>query len=217
MHQFFDSFFMNLDHASAATALAMICLGMLLESTCVPLPSELVLPVAGYCAFTGKFGPGPAGLLVAIVAALVGSLLGSALSYAIGYYGGYPFIERYGRYLLMPPERVRQAEEWLERRGSWSIAFVRLVFGVRHLSSLAVGIVRAGFARFMLFTAMGCLVWDSVGVYLGYRYGEAMQHILRKMSVWMFVILVAVVALGGGYYFWKAHHRPAESQLASAN
>src|SRR6185312_15861353 len=106
MHQFFDSVFLNLDHASAGTALAMICLGMLLESTCVPLPSEIVLPVAGYCVSIGKFGPGPVGLLAAIAAALVGSLLGSALSYAIGYYGGYPFIERYGRYMLMPPKRV---------------------------------------------------------------------------------------------------------------
>ena len=94
-----DAIFQHVEHASVITALFFLTLGMLLESTCVPLPSEVVLPLAGIWARQR----GIAGLIEVEIAVVLGSLIGSGLMYMVGYYGGTPLFERYGRYVLVTP------------------------------------------------------------------------------------------------------------------
>ncbi len=189
-----------LEHVSPPMALLIISVGMMLESMCIPVPSEVILPLAGLWAKQGKFS-----FAAAMIAVTLGCLLGSSIAYAIGYYGGNPFVERYGRYILLTHHRLAVGEKWLSRFGPEAIVLARLTFAVRALISFPVGILRLDYRKFILFTFIGCTLWNFICVGLGYRYGMKFEHFLHQMSVGMFVVLALLALLGGGYYFWKSH------------
>jgi len=208
MSQFFDSFFQHLDHVSPLHALLLIGAGMLLESTAVPVPSEFVLPIAGYLAGRGKFAPGVWGFLEVLAVVEMGSLTGTIISYAIGYYGGKPLVDRYGKYFLVTSERYDHAARWLSERGIWAVTLSRIVYGLRHVISLVAGGLRVRFSRFVLFSLIGFTIWNTAGVYLGYRFGEAVRRYLDKISYGMLGILViAIIVL----VVRQVRHRKANS------
>lgn len=151
-----------------------IVLLMGIESACIPLPSEIIMPFSGYLAGQGRFtlwGVGLAGAL--------GCNLGSIVAYAVGAYGGRPVIERYGRYLLLTRGDLAWADRWFDRYGEATVFFARLLPIIRTFIALPAGIARMNFLRFNLYTFLGSLPWCLGLAYLGLQFGEHWEETIR--------------------------------------
>ncbi|MHB1127392.1 MAG: DedA family protein [Bacillota bacterium] len=144
-----------------------VFLGMVLESACIPLPSELILPFAGYLVYVGKFN-----FWIATMAATLGNVVGSLIAYWVGAYGGKPFIAKYGKYILISPREFSMAEQWFRKYGEQIIFTSRLLPIVRTFISLPAGVAGMNLPRFLLFTFLGSLPWSMLFIYLGRKLGE---------------------------------------------
>jgi membrane protein DedA with SNARE-associated domain len=172
---------------------------MLLESACVPIPSEVTMLFGGALTTAAFAGAGNELPFWAVVAAgTVGNLVGSWLAYGAGARGGRPIVDRYGRYLLVRPHEVDKAEEWFERRGEAAVFVSRLLPVIRTFISLPAGIARMPFWRFTLYTVLGCLPWCAaltwLGAVLGHRW-ETVEGILQPIAWAIAVAIVLVVAV----------------------
>lgn len=145
---------------------------MFLESTVVPIPSEVVMIPAGVLAAQGRMNP-----WVAIVMGIVGSWLGALTNYYIAMLLGKPFFDRYGRYLLLPPHRLDRVERFFLQHGEISTFTGRLIPGIRHLISLPAGLARMSILRFLLFTGLGSGIWVAILVWIGYLAGKELERI----------------------------------------
>jgi len=139
---------------------------MAMESSIFPVPSEIVIPPAAFLAAQGKLS-----FTGVVVAGTLGSYLGSAITYWASRLIGRPLIVKYGRYVLIGPKKLEQAEHWLARYEAGGVFFARLLPVVRHLISIPAGIVRMGFLKFSLLTLIGAGAWCSVLAWLGGRVG----------------------------------------------
>ena len=179
--------------------LAIIVL-MALESSVVPVPSEIVIPPAAFLAAQGNLS-----FAGVILAGTFGSYLGSAVSYWVALAAGRPLVARYGRFFFLPEEKVSRAERWLVRYEAGGVFFARLLPVIRHLISIPAGIVRMNFALFSLTTVIGAGLWCAVLAYLGNQayktepylfdpqHPEAMTSYIKSQAHWI-VIGVAVLA-----------------------
>lgn len=174
---------------------------MAIENANVPLPSEVILPFAGYLVWRGTLD-----FWGAAAAAVAGGLAGSVASYAVGYYGGRPFVLRFGRYALLHEGHLARAEEWFARHGEAAVFFGRLVPVVRTFVSLPAGFGRMGLGRFILYSALGSIPWTLAllwaGVNLGDRW-DALEPIFRRLD-WIILVAVVTAAL---YLAWRALRR----------
>ena len=180
----------------------LIVLLMAIESSIVPLPSELVIPPAAHLAHT----KGNLSMTGIIIAGTIGSWIGAAAMYWASRLAGRPLVLRYGRYLLVTPEKIQGAERWAERFGSMGIFISRLLPVVRHLIGIPAGIVRMNFWLFSVFTLLGSAVWCAVLCWLGVQAGQderLMKGELHRISLW---VIGAVVVLGGLYYAFVHRH-----------
>jgi len=171
---------------------------MMMESMIVPLPSELVMPFAGFLVAQGKMG-----FAMVIVASTLGSITGSLLSYWIGYYGGNPFVLKLGRYLLLDVTDLEKTEKWFHKKGDKIIFISRFIPVVRHLISVPAGIGKMDLKAFCVYTVLGAAMWNGLLTYLGYVLGKnwsAIRHYSEKLS-----ILVAVLLVIGGVLFISRH------------
>lgn len=163
---------------------------MLLENVVPPIPSELIMPLAGYRARQGDLS-----LLAAIVAGSIGSLAGGCAWYWFGRAWGPDRVERWvarhGYWLTITPKEYGRARDWLSTRGRWALLVTRLVPGVRTLVSLPAGAAQVPFVPFLLFSAMGTIGWTAALAAAGYALGE--QH--EKIGRWLGPI--SAVVLGG--------------------
>ncbi|RJQ22407.1 MAG: DedA family protein [Nitrospiraceae bacterium] len=171
---------------------------MAAESTMIPLPSELVMPFAGYLAYTGKFSFWS----VCFISAL-GTIFGSLLSYYVGKYGGEPFLEKYGKYLLINKKDLEWTHNWFNRNGEKTIFISRFVPVVRHLISIPAGIAEMNIKRFTIFTFLGGFLWNTFLTYLGYKLGENWE--LVRQYTKPFSHAVAVLLLAGAVFFVYKH------------
>lgn len=176
-----------------------IGLMMALESTIVPIPSELVIPPAAHLAHTGKI---QVSLTAIVIAGALGSWVGAALMYWAARIAGRPLVLRYGKYFLISPDKVEGAERWAAHYGGMGIFISRLLPVVRHLIGIPAGIVRMNFWKFSLFTLLGAGIWSGVLCYIGIKMGQdenLMKGELHAISLWLGG---AMVVLGGLYYFF---------------
>ncbi|HEX9124441.1 MAG TPA: DedA family protein [Actinomycetota bacterium] len=167
---------------------------MVLESACVPIPSEVTMLFAGALASAAFVGSGHQLDLVAV--ALVGAfanLVGSWLAYGAGYAGGRPLIDRWGRYLLLRPHEIDRAHTWFERYGQRIVFLGRLLPVVRTFISLPAGVARMNIWKFSLFTLLGCLPWTFGLAVLGYQLGERWDEVERVMRPFSWALAVALV------------------------
>src|SRR5579862_109115 len=141
------------------TGLFGIILAMTLESCCIPLPSEIVMPLAGYMAFVE---PTHFSLFSVVIAGTIGGLIGSAIAYYIGYSGGRPLLLKYGKYVLISQADADRADRWFARYGAPVAFFSRLLPVIRTYISLPAGFAEMNFGQFLLFTALGSLPWTFV-------------------------------------------------------
>lgn len=175
---------------------------MAMESSIFPVPSEVVMPPAGFLAAQGKMN-----FWGAILAGTAGSWLGSAITYAVSRWAGRPFIVKFGRYFFCPPEKLERAERFLARYEAGGIFFARLLPVVRHLISIPAGIVRMPFGKFSLMTIIGSFIWCTILTWYGKGVHERnpklmenpdeMVHAVKHEFIW----LVAAIALICVLYF----------------
>lgn len=166
---------------------------MAAESMVLPVPSEAVMPFAGYLVAQGRMSwPG------AILAATLGSLAGSWLSYLLGRYGFLPLVERYGKYVLLGPHQVQAAHAYLERRGASAIFACRFIPGVRHVISIPAGSAQMPLRPFLLASVAGAAIWNTFLLWVGWRFGTAAASALKPyldlVGIALLVLLAAYVA-----------------------
>jgi len=179
----------------AAGGYPVVFLLILLESTLVPIPSELVMPFAGFMAYQGKFS-----LPVILVINSVGAVVGSGICYWIGVVGGKPFLVNYGKYFLVRQHEIARTEAFFARHGKTTILIGRFLPVIRHVISVPAGIARMPLPGFFLQTFLGSTVWGGALIFLGYYVGanwEALASNLKRVDHVIGAILVlALVALG---------------------
>lgn len=184
---------------------------MALESTIVPIPSEIIMPPAAYHAAQGHFS-----LWGVILAGGLGSTAGSSLCYGFTYTVGRAFVARWGRYFLLPQERLELAERWLSTFALGGVFFARLLPVVRHLIGFPAGLVRVPFLPFLAITFVGSTLWCAVLAWVGAQTigkrpdllddPSALTDVLKHDLIW-FVLLIA--GLFGGWLFVKWFGRRA--------
>lgn len=140
---------------------------MAVESACIPLPSEIILPFSGYLVYQGELNL----WLVALTGA-IGCVLGSLVAYAIGSIGGRPLVERYGRYVLVSRRDLARADQWFSRHGDITVLVGRLLPVVRTFIALPAGIARMEIKRFVLYTFVGSFIWSLGLAEIGVKLGE---------------------------------------------
>ncbi|MEX1045923.1 MAG: DedA family protein [Actinomycetota bacterium] len=171
---------------------------MLLESACVPIPSEVTMVFGGALVSAPFLAPDQQLDFVAV--ALVGSfanLAGSWLAYWVGYVGGRPMVHKFGRYVLLRPHEIDRAHDWFERHGQGAVFFSRLLPVVRTFVSLPAGVARMPFVKFSVYTLLGCLPWCFALTFAGYKLGEhweTVERIIRPFSLVIGVVLVVGIA-----------------------
>ena len=178
-----------------------ISLLMAIESCNIPLPSEAILPFAGYMVSKGIFN-----FHVAAWAGAFGCVIGSIPSYYLGYFGGRTFVEKYGKYFLVSKKDLEDADRWVEKYGDWAFFLCRMLPVIRTFISLPAGILRARKRVFFLLTFLGSLVWSYVLVYVGVKLGE---HLDKLKSIWHkfdAVIILVCVVLGAIYIYKHLKH-----------
>jgi membrane protein DedA with SNARE-associated domain len=166
---------------------------MLLESACVPLPSEATMLFAGFNVSRGEY------TLIAVT--LVGSfanLAGSWVAYAVGYYGRVDVIERHGHKLFIKPHHLRAADRWFERHGDATVFFTRMLPIIRTFISLPAGVARMPFWRFSALTFLGCVPWVFALAFVGQQVGEKWTEWQDSLHYVDYTVL-AVVVSGIGY------------------
>ncbi len=189
MFDFVERIFFFVKDIISALGYFGIAGGMLIESACIPLPSEMILPLAGFMVADGRID-----LWLANVAVAIGSLLGSSLAYVVGYYGGRPFILKYGKYFFVSEEHFYKAEHTFNKYGVAAVFFGRLLPVIRTFISLPAGIARMDYKKFILYSLAGMLPWNFILIFLGYKLGANYETIVRPVfKRFEYVVIIAIV------------------------
>jgi membrane protein DedA with SNARE-associated domain len=184
-----------------------VYLAMTIESAMIPLPSELILPFAGFLvsdpAAVEPLTHSGWNFWIVVVVATLGNTTGSLIGYAIGAYGGRPFLERWGRYLLIRPHEIEIAEHFFERWGAPTAFFSRLLPIVRTFISFPAGVARMPVRRFVVYSTLGAFPWSLALVYAGTVLGsrwEDIRHALQPFDLLIAVVVVLAIAL---FVWWR--------------
>ena len=165
---------------------------MTLESMVAPVPSEGVMPFAGYLVTTGQFN-----MALVIISSSIGSIVGSLISYYMGAYGGKPLVLKYGKYLLLDKHHLEITERFFAEYGDKTIFFCRFIPVVRHFISIPAGVGRMNMTKFCIYTLTGATMWNAflacTGVWLGVKWELAHEY---SKYLDILVVLVAVIFIG---------------------
>ncbi|MEW6215337.1 MAG: DedA family protein [Nitrospirota bacterium] len=170
---------------------------MFIESTFIPLPSELVIPPAGYLISQNQMS-----WIGVILSGTIGSVLGALFNYAIALYLGRPFILRYGKYFGVSQRRFIKGENFFLKHGNISTFIGRLILGIRHYISFPAGLARMNVGKFCFYTAFGASIWIWVLAYIGYFVGNNKERIAEVSRQWSLYIIIGCVLLVAVYIFW---------------
>ncbi len=182
-----------------------ILLLMAMESSIIPVPSELVMPPAGYLAYQGKMN-----LAVVILCGTVGSLIGAYVNYGVSHYLGRPLILKYGKYVLIPPDKFERVERFFLRHGEISTFIGRLLPVIRHLISIPAGVAGMNHLKFSLYTLLGAGIWCTILTLIGYAIGENQQLIMQyshKALLWVVLFSAVLVAV----YIWRQRNNGSKA------
>ncbi len=179
-----------------------IVLLMAIESACIPLPSEVIMPFSGYLVYTGRFN-----LWWVATAGALGCNLGSAVAYAVGYYGGRPLVERYGAYILLSRRELEWADGFFARFGDVTVFVSRLLPVVRTFIALPAGIARMPQVRFHFYTFLGSWPWCLGLAYLGFKAGEHWDYLRTYFHKFDFVIGLILLAALAWFVWSRWQHR----------
>jgi membrane protein DedA with SNARE-associated domain len=177
---------------------------MFVESTFIPLPSEIVIPPAGYLISQNKMS-----WMGVILSGTIGSVLGALFNYTLAVYLGRPFILKYGKYFGVSQKHFFQGEKFFLKHGNISTFIGRLILGLRHYISFPAGLCRMNLAKFCFYTAAGAAIWVGVLAYIGYFVGNNQEKVAEVTKQWSIVIILGCVLLVVGYIFW--HRRKSKN------
>ena len=180
---------------------------MAIESACIPIPSEIIMPFSGYLASTGRFN-----LLLAATAGAVGCNVGSSVAYAVGRYGGRPFIEKWGSYILIGRRDLDDADRFFARYGGVAVLAARLLPVIRTFIALPAGIARLPQLKFQIYTFVGSWPWCFALAYIGFKLGQKWDtdprlHAILQRFDWL---VLAAVAFGLVWFVWRHFRRAGE-------
>jgi membrane protein DedA with SNARE-associated domain len=184
----------------SAGGYAGIALLMAIESACIPLPSEIIMPFSGYLVSNGRFE-----LFWVATAGAVGCNIGSTLAYYVGVYGGRRAIERWGRYLLIDPKDLDLADRFFHKYGAATVFVSRLLPVVRTFIALPAGIAHMNPLKFQAYTFLGSWPWCFTLAYIGMKLGEAwnsdptLKDALHRFDA----VIVAALLAGAAWYVWR--------------
>jgi membrane protein DedA with SNARE-associated domain len=177
-----------------------IILLMAIESACIPLPSEIIMPFSGYLVYTGRFN-----LWLVGIAGAVGCVAGSLIAYWVGMYGGRPLIEKYGKYLLVSHHDLDLADRWFARFGEIIVFVSRLLPAIRTFIAFPAGVARMNLKKFIIYTFAGSLPWCLGLAYVGQKLGEHWDKDPRLKSLFHrfdFVIGILIV-VAAAWWIWR--------------
>jgi membrane protein DedA with SNARE-associated domain len=182
-----------------STGLPAVFALMVLESACIPIPSEAIMLFAGFSVAEGEL------TLIGIVAAgVLGNAVGSSIAYAVGYYGRLDLLER-NRLIHISSKHLKWADDWFERYGSWTVFFSRMLPIIRTFISLPAGVARMPFGRFLALTTLGSIPWVLALALIGRSVGANWESWRHHLAVLDYVIAAAIVA-GAVYVIFKRRH-----------
>ncbi len=192
-----------------------IVLLMGIESACIPLPSEVIMPFSGYLVYAGRFN-----LWAVAVAGAVGCVLGSLVAYWVGMYGGRPLIEKYGRYVLVSRRDLDLADRWFARYGELIVFTSRLLPVIRTFIAFPAGVARMNLPRFVAYTFLGSLPWCLGLAYVGQKLGEQWDKndTLRSWFHRFDFVIVIIGVLAIVWWVWRhikesRRHEASEKQV----
>lgn len=184
----------------ASLGYAGLAIGMAIESACVPLPSEVILPFGGYLVSTGQLT-----FWGAVFAGTIGGTIGSVIAYYIGLRGGRLFLRKYGRYVFFSEKEFAAAEKWFQRYGEATVFFTRLLPVIRTFISLPAGIAAMPFGRFVVYTFLGSLPWSILLVYIGKQLGANWNTLGPIFHRFDGIIVAGLVLLL--FLYWRRHRK----------
>ncbi|HEX6550492.1 MAG TPA: DedA family protein [Gammaproteobacteria bacterium] len=174
-----------------------IVLLMAIESACIPLPSEIIMPFSGYLVFRGEFA-----LWIVALSGAIGCVLGSLAAYWVGARGGRPLAENYGRYILVSQHDLALADRWFERHGDIIILIGRLLPVVRTFIAFPAGVARMPVLKFVIYTFIGSLIWCWALAWIGLRLGEH-WNTLGSLFHRFDSVIAGIIVLAGIWYVWR--------------
>lgn len=172
---------------------------MMFESMVLPIPSEAVMPFAGFLIADGHFT-----YAAVILVSTLGSIVGSLISYYIGYYGGRPLVEKFGKYLLLNKHHLDMTEKYFNKRGELTIFISRFIPVVRHLISIPAGMGKMNIFKFCLYTIIGAAMWNAFLAWVGYKLKNNWNEVLKYSSI-IDIVVVAVLGLIFIYIVYKLY------------
>jgi membrane protein DedA with SNARE-associated domain len=175
-----------------------VALMMAIESACIPLPSEIIMPFSGYLVSTGEFT-----LWGVALAGAVGCVIGSVLAYGVGYYGGRSMAEKYGKYVLVTHHDLDIADNFFKKYGNAAVFFSRMLPVVRTFISLPAGIARMNFWQFVVYTFLGSLPFCYLLAYIGKKLGDNWNTL--GVYFHKFDIVIGILILAGVIWFVRRH------------
>jgi membrane protein DedA with SNARE-associated domain len=180
---------------------------MFIENVFPPIPSEFIMPLAGFMVVMDKFS-----LVGIIIAGTLGALAGALPLYYIGAKLGKAkfksFIDKYGKWLMLCPEDIDRADTWFDKHGAKAVFFCRLIPGVRSLISIPAGFNNMNLSRFLLFSFFGTAIWSSILAYAGYILGSSFREVEKYLDVIGYIVLGIIVVL----YLWRLFHFNKQKQ-----
>jgi membrane protein DedA with SNARE-associated domain len=192
-----------------------VALLIALEQVFPPIPSEVILPLSGSLSAAGRFS-----LPIVVVAATVGSCMGALMLYSIGRFGGEkrlgPWLDRYGKWLLLSRKDLESSRTWFARHGTWAVLIARLIPGMRSIVSIPAGLAAMPVGRFVALTAIGSGIWNSALIVAGFLLGRNWDQVkgwIAPFGPIVYVILIAVVALFAGRRLWSMYGPPARRRM----
>ena len=192
-----------------------VVLLMAIESACIPLPSEIIMPFAGYLVSRGEMN-----IWLVGVAGAVGCVLGSLVAYWVGMYGGRPLIEKYGRYVLISRQDLALADRWFSRYGELIIFTSRLLPAIRTFIAFPAGVARMNLTRFVLYTFAGSLPWCLGLAWVGQKLGEQWNKDERLKTLFhRFDFVIGIIGLLAVIWWVRRHlkHLKEDRQHAAAS
>ena len=161
---------------------------MLLESACIPIPSEATMLFAGFNVAEGRFS-----LLVVVTVGVLANVVGSWIAYAVGYYGRIDLLEKHGAKLHIKPKHLKWADDWFARYGDATVFFSRMLPIIRTFISLPAGVAKMPFWRFTLFTLAGCVPWVFMLTFIGQQVGDRWESWKDKLHYVDYAVAAAIV------------------------
>lgn len=184
-----------------------------MASAAVPIPSEVILPVAGYLVSIGQLN-----FLLVVALATLGSVIGTLIAYSIGYFLGRAAILRYGRYIRMNEGHLKTAEKWFARYGNITVLFCQFVPLIRTLVPFPAGIAEMKLWKFVGFSLIGIVIWDTILVYIGYYVGKnylaislALEGAFTQIGIVAVVLAVLIIVL----LIWRRSRKAKQQETES--